>query len=343
MKATSADEDEASCETAPLTGPHGDSIYADGERADADASGSVREDAADVLRLAWPMGLSYTMSNVGMQCCAMFAGRIGATELGAVTLGNMWCNITGYSIQLGGLTALDTLAAQSFGARNFRMVGIHLQRALLIVGLLCLPISAMWWFATAPVLELMGIQPETIALTQLYARVQIACLPAFLATTATQQFLQAQGIVKPYTATIAALAPPSVFVYWLFIRVFDLGFSGALLAQVCNAWATFLSLLAVIRWRGLHRQCWHSWSREALTGWGEMLRLGAAGTVHQMAECVAALGPSQSQYLLLPAAIGRLLAHTSIGGIPVTVVCASTGGGLGKLQRVWPVYSALCS
>jgi MATE family multidrug resistance protein len=201
----------------------------------------------------------------------------------------------------------------------------------------------MWWFATAPVLELMGIQPETIALTQLYARVQIACLPAFLATTATQQFLQAQGIVKPYTATIAALAPPSVFVYWLFIRVFDLGFSGALLAQVCNAWATFLSLLAVIRWRGLHRQCWHSWSREALTGWGEMLRLGAAGTVHQMAECVAALGPSQSQYLLLPAAIGRLLAHTRIGGIPVTVVCASTGGGLGKLQRVWPVYSALCS
>jgi MATE family multidrug resistance protein len=285
MKTTAADEDEAS-ETAPLTGLHGDSVYADGDVARADASGSPREDAANILRLAWPMGLSYTLSNVGMQCCAMFAGRMGATELGAVTLGNMWCNITGYSIQFGGLTALDTLAAQSFGAQNFRLVGIHLQRALLIIGLMCLPISAMWWFATAPVLEMLRIQPETIALTQLYARAQIACLPPLLATTATQQFLQAQGIVKPYTVTIAALVPPSVFVYWLFIRQFELGFSGALLAQVCNAWATFLSLLVVVRWRGLHRQCWHSWSREALTGWGEMLRLGAAGTVHQMAECV---------------------------------------------------------
>ena len=285
-KATAADEDEAN-ETEPLTGLHGDSVYTNGEVAGADASGSPREDAGNVLRLAWPMGLSYTLSNIGMQCCAMFAGRIGATELGAVTLGNMWCNITGYSIQLGGLTALDTLAAQSFGAQNFHLVGTHLQRALLIIGLMCLPISAMWWFATAHVLEMLKIQPETIALTQLYARAQIACLPPLLATTATQQFLQAQGIVKPYTITIAALVPPSVCVYWLFIHQFELGFSGALLAQVCNAWATFLSLLVVVRWRGLHRQCWHSWSREALTGWGEMLRLGAAGTVHQMAECVS--------------------------------------------------------
>ena len=58
----------------------------------------------------------------------MFAGRMGAAELGAVTLGNMWCNISGYSIQLDGLTALDTLAAQSFGAQNYRLVGVHLQR-----------------------------------------------------------------------------------------------------------------------------------------------------------------------------------------------------------------------
>ena len=157
-------------------------------------------------------------------------------------------------------------------------------QALLIVGLMCIPISALWWFATAPVLELMQIEPETIALTQLYARTQIACLPPILATTATQQFLQAQGIVKPYTATIASLVLPSVFLYWLFIVHLQLGFAGALLAQVCNAWATFMCLQAAIRCRGLHKQCWHGWSREALTGWGEMLRLGTAGTVHQMAE-----------------------------------------------------------
>ena len=105
-----------------------------------------------------------------------------------------------------------------------------------------------------------------------------------LTTTATQQFLQAQEVVRPYTATMAALVLPTLAVYWLLIQRLQLGFPGALLAQVCNAWMMLGLWLAVVRWRGLHKKCWPGWSCEALRGWGDMLRLGSAGTVHMMAE-----------------------------------------------------------
>ena len=110
----------------------------------------------------------------------MFVGHMGGSELGAVALGNMWCNVTGYSIQYGGLTALDTLASQAFGAKNMRLVGVNAQRALAIVGLLCIPITALWWFATGPVFELMDIEAETTELAKRCKSSQVQQLPLFL-------------------------------------------------------------------------------------------------------------------------------------------------------------------
>ena len=72
--------------------------------------------------------------------------------------------------------------------------------------------------------------------------------------------------------------------YWLFVEQLGLGFGGALVAMVANSWLTLALVLLVIRCRGLHKRCWPGWSREALTDWGDMIRLGSAGTLHMMAE-----------------------------------------------------------
>ena len=46
--------------------------------------------------------------------------------------------------------------SQAFGAREFALVGVLLQRCLLIVTLLCLPIFFLRFFATSPVLVMLG-------------------------------------------------------------------------------------------------------------------------------------------------------------------------------------------
>ena len=80
------------------------------------------------------------------------------------------------------------------------------------------------------------------------------------------------------------LGAQTIGLYWLFVEQLGLGFGGALVAMVANAWLTLALVLLVIRGRGLHKRCWPGWSREALTDWGDMIRLGSAGTLHMMAE-----------------------------------------------------------
>ena len=47
------------------------------------------------------------------------------------------------SLGIGLLTAMDTLAAQAYGAKNFKRVGVVYQRAMLVLAFLILPVSTV--------------------------------------------------------------------------------------------------------------------------------------------------------------------------------------------------------
>ena len=71
----------------------------------------------------------------------VFVGHLGPRELGAATLGIMLTNITGFSIVWGGMTALDTLGSQSYGAGNYPRVGVLAQRCLAMSTVACVPVA----------------------------------------------------------------------------------------------------------------------------------------------------------------------------------------------------------
>ena len=71
---------------------------------------------------------------------------------GAATIGLMFVNVTGISLCFGGMSSLDTLCSQAFGARNFHLVGTWAQRATLMLTFIMCPIiicvlthGASWW------------------------------------------------------------------------------------------------------------------------------------------------------------------------------------------------------
>ena len=41
-------------------------------------------------------------------------------------------------------SALDTLCGQSYGAEQYHMLGIHMQRAMLILSLVSIPLAIIW-------------------------------------------------------------------------------------------------------------------------------------------------------------------------------------------------------
>ena len=89
--------------------------------------------------------------------------------------------------------AMDTLASQAFGQdRKSPMVGIVLQRGILIELCMCIPIGALWLNAEAILLALHQ-DPEVSRLAGLFAVYVLPGLPFFLVFECLKKYLQCQG------------------------------------------------------------------------------------------------------------------------------------------------------
>jgi hypothetical protein len=164
------DDDDDDDEAQPLVGAK-PAAEPSGGGHDAPPSDTLGQEVCVVWALAWPQSLSFLLAMMSQQANIAMVGHLGAAELGASALASMFCNVTGFSIAYGGLTALDTLGAQAYGAGQFEQVGVLAQRALAIVTLLCFPVAALWCFAAGPLLALIGIEPAVASLTITYCRV----------------------------------------------------------------------------------------------------------------------------------------------------------------------------
>lgn len=70
------------------------------------------KDLRELGKLAVPVSLSSIFSFLLPIQTMLFIGRLGPEELGAVALGNTWCNVTGASVALG--TFLFQIKESSF-------------------------------------------------------------------------------------------------------------------------------------------------------------------------------------------------------------------------------------
>ncbi len=157
------------------------------------------------------MGLS-VMSNISV-------GHMNdPAALSAALLGSSIFMVTGWSVFMGLSTSQDTLvgafsgtgtqltlgqpahpltsipprhfgparhAGQAHGARNYELVGLTLQRGILIAWTLCIPMIVLW-LLFAPIMSLVGIQGPFVDLTAHY----LAMLSPTIFSTAVVTNLQ---------------------------------------------------------------------------------------------------------------------------------------------------------
>ena len=104
---------------------------------------AIRE-AGSILGLALPMILTglllYSRSMVSM----LFLGRLGDLPLAGGALAIGFANITGYSVLSGLAMGMEPICGQAFGARRNSLIGLALQRTVLLLLTVSLPISLLW-------------------------------------------------------------------------------------------------------------------------------------------------------------------------------------------------------
>ncbi|CEP12176.1 hypothetical protein [Parasitella parasitica] len=247
---------------------------------------TLRKEFKWLLFNSLPIIGTYLLQN-SFQLASIFTlGHLGPVELGASALASMFVNVSAWSIAYGTTTALDTLCSQSWtAARDKTVIGVHLQRAYLVLALLYIPIACVWLNATSIMLKF-NQDPQLAEFAGLFLRYLLPGAPAYIAFEATKRYLQAQGIMHASTYSMIVTAPLNFVLNYMFVYKLGLGFIGAPLATSFSYWLMFALLLAYIKFvQG--SEGWGGWSRECLTDWWPFIKLASSGIVIICAEWTA--------------------------------------------------------
>lgn len=170
-------------------------------------------------------------------------------------------------------TALDALISQAYGAREYLLMGLHTQRAMVILSLFAVPVAAIWaqteWVLHAG----LGIDAHVAALAGQWAWLLMIGLWPTLMYEVLKRFLQGQNVVWP-SLVAATLRTLSVLVLSHTFLASGWGFRGLGLAQALSQWVSLISLSLLVYARRHPRGS--LWLRAGSRAWASAVRAVAA-------------------------------------------------------------------
>ncbi|KAL0000107.1 hypothetical protein SO802_019709, partial [Lithocarpus litseifolius] len=126
----------------------------------------------------------------------MFNGHLGELPLSGASMGSSFASVTGYIVLLGMGSALETLCGQAYGAKQYHMLGVHTQRAMLTLLALSIPLATIWYH-TSTILIALGQDHEISTEVGVFNRWIIPSLFAYGILQCLNRFLQTQKNVIP--------------------------------------------------------------------------------------------------------------------------------------------------
>ncbi|XP_075502496.1 protein DETOXIFICATION 35-like [Primulina tabacum] len=206
----------------------------------------------------------------------MFVGHLGDVELSAFSIALSVVGTFSFGFMLGMGSALETLCGQAYGAGQVYMLGIYMQRSILILFCTCILLLPLYIFAT-PILKLLGQQDDIADLAGVYTLLVIPQLFSLAITFPTQKFLQAQSKVSVLAWIAFLILVLQVIMCWLFVNVFDGGVSGAAMAFNMTSWASAIAqFVYVVGWC---KDGWKGFSWSTFTEIRAFVRLSLASAI----------------------------------------------------------------
>ncbi|KAM5180668.1 multidrug and toxin extrusion protein 1-like [Mantella aurantiaca] len=230
------------------------------------------EELKQLCSLAGPLIISQMLCFLINIVSSVFCGHLGKVELDAVTLANAVISVTGLSVGLGLSSACDTLISQIFGGTNLKLIGIVMQRGILILLLACFPCWALF-INTENILLLFKQDPTVARMAEDYVLVFIPALPAAFLYQLQARFLQNQGIVKTQIVVSIISNIINALVNYVFLFVLGLGVMGSAWANTIAQFSQALLLFLYIRLKKLHVHTWGGWSIGCLQDWNTFVTL----------------------------------------------------------------------
>ncbi|KAL5215358.1 hypothetical protein ABZP36_004510 [Zizania latifolia] len=240
---------------------------------------AARGEARSILSLAFPMILTGLLLYLRSMISMLFLGRLGGLALAGGSLAIGFANITGYSVLSGLAMGMEPICGQAFGAGNYALLGITMQRTVLLLVVAAVPIGGLW-VHMRPLLLLCGQDAGIAAVAETYilASLPDLVLQAFLHPV--RIYLRTQSINLPLTVCAALAIAFHLPINYVLVSVLGLGIKGVALASVLANLNLVLFLLTYIFFRGVHKRTGgFALSAESFRGWGELISLALPSCV----------------------------------------------------------------
>jgi len=187
--------------------------------------------------------------------------------LNGVGYGVIIYNMVGVSVCFGFASALDTLCTHAYGAKMYYLMGCYLNRALVILSLITIPVLFCLMFIE-DFFVLIGLKPEIAAPAGQFCRGLLPGLWFFYQSDAMRRFLQAQGIYVPTIGIVLFTSLLHPLWLYLFFTVFEWGAFGNGLASSVTNIINFVLIFILAKYKS-KTETYISFNADSLKGWKE--------------------------------------------------------------------------
>ncbi|KAH9296801.1 hypothetical protein KI387_028483, partial [Taxus chinensis] len=207
----------------------------------------------------------------------IFLGRLGETELAGGSLAIGFANITGYSVISGLAMGMEPICGQAYGAKRWGLLGLTLQRMVLILLTAVLPILLLW-LNMEKILLLCGQDEAVTKMAGRYILFKIPDLFVQAILHPLRIYLRAQNITFPLACTAAIAVVLHVPINFFLVEILDMGIAGVAVAAAWTNVNLVISLLCYVGLSGVYKKTREAEvttvdCRECFAGWTQLLKL----------------------------------------------------------------------
>lgn len=175
-------------------------------------------------------------------------------------------------------SAVETLCGQAYGANKHEMLGVYMQRAIIVLVVTGIPLTVAYIFCE-PILLLLGEPPELASVAKVFVYGLIPQIYAYAVNFPIQKFLQAQSVVAPSTYISGATLLLHVLLSWVVVYWLKIGLIGSSLTLSLSWWIIVVAQFLYIVLAPRFKRTWTGLSIEALSGLWAFVKLSAASAV----------------------------------------------------------------
>ncbi|OMO79425.1 Multi antimicrobial extrusion protein [Corchorus capsularis] len=232
----------------------------------------VIQEAKCIANIAFPMILTglllYSRSMISM----LFLGRLGELALAGGSLAIGFANITGYSVLSGLAMGMEPICGQAFGAKRYKLLGLTMQRMILLLLLTSILISSLW-FNMRSILLFCGQNEDIANEAQSFLLYSLPDLLAQSILHPLRIYLRTQSITLPLTYCSALAILLHIPINYLLVSVLNLGIKGIALGSIWTNINLVGSLIVYVKISGVYKKTWGGISSDCLKGWKSLLNL----------------------------------------------------------------------